>query len=117
MSESTPQEVADAASAAADEEMMAALERAGIDMNELARLSYDDQFVVERDDLDREMVFGSSLGCWPREGDMRHLWSWNIWASSHAEDRMRWADLGSGWEPDVASMVARVVAFLGMGKP
>lgn len=110
----TPKEVADAASAAADEEMMAALERAGIDMNELGRLSTDDGlFVVERDDLNQDLLFQSS----PPWGRDRIIWRWHIWGSRNPWTRARLADLGSGWEPDVASMVARVVAFLGMGKP
>ena len=109
----TPQELA----IIADEEMMAALERAGVDMNELARLSTNDGLlVVERDDLDQELVFREARD-WP-EGTKR-IWRWRIWGSSDPQSlsRVRLFDLGGGWEPDVASMVARVVAFLGMGKP
>lgn len=108
-----PQLAADAA----DEEMLAALERAGVDMNMLARLSTDNGLlIVERDDLHQELVFRKARDC--PEGTKR-IWRWRIWGSSDPQSlsRVRLFDLGGGWEPDVASMVARVVAFLGMGKP
>ena len=109
----TPQELA----IAADEEMMAALERAGVDMNELGRLSTDDGlFVVERDDLGQELVFRQSDGFFEGTEIVEHpvRWWWHIYRGA---GRVRLTDVASGWEPDVASMVARVVAFLGMGKP
>lgn len=105
------------AAAAADEEMMAALERAGVDMWQLGRLSTNDGlFVIERDDLNQELVFLHSTPPW---AGAKIIWRWRIWGSNDPQSlsRVRMVDLGGGWEPDVASMVARVVAFLGMGKP
>ena len=91
----------------ANKDLLDALERAGIDMDELARLSPDNGLlVVERDDLDQKLVFREARD-WP-EGTKR-IWRWNVWRPLGA---VRWNKTASGQEPDLPSMVAKVVEFL-----
>ena len=96
----------------ATDELLYALERAGVDMNELARLSTNDGLlVVERDDLAQEMVFRQSDGFFEGTEIVEHpvRWWWHIWAG---RGWVRLCDVASGWAQDVEEMVAKVVEFL-----
>lgn len=113
----------------ATEELLEALERAGVNMDELARLSTEEEglFVVERPDWDKELAFRQYRG-WPEDDPEKEIafrqsiglsdsteipWRWQIWGrASLYVTQQRMASLAGGWEPDVASMVAKVLEFL-----
>ena len=92
----------------ATDEMRDALTRAGVAVRRRFR---DDQFIIERADVDQELVI--RCGPWTPVSGLRCPFAWDVWTGSHAEDKTRWRKVDNGWAADVGSMVARVAEFLG----
>ena len=94
-----------------NKDMLDALERAGVSRELVSHPIPGGSFRVEREDLDRELVFEEEMYYFER--GPRFRWRWDIWERWSPDHNQRWAFREGSRERDVAGMVARVVDFLG----
>ena len=75
----------------------------------LAQAGAGEWFVFDKDGRGKQLSIRQSRN-WP-EGTER-VWCWVLWEESSSGGVSSWAEVDSGSEPDVGSMVAKVLEFL-----
>lgn len=93
------------------EELLDSLEQAGITRDRVCHSNVISSCLVERQDLDRELVFEEEMYFFER--GPRFLWRWSLWEHRSSEHDVRRDCVDSGHEKDLEGMVAKVVEFLG----
>lgn len=97
------------------DDLLDALERAGVDRERVQRSTLFGSCLIESADVNRALTF--RLDPWGYERGRLRPWVWSVWGGARFGDPANTRELARGREKDVASMVARVAAFLGTGKP
>lgn len=93
------------------DDLVDTLWRAGVDMDEVGRRSTADRLVIEREDLDAELII--QYGPWEPLPGMCWPFRWRMWAGSGQGTGLRTTELANSWEGSVEGMVGKVLEFLG----